>query len=186
MAQQVVTPSNLGAEFDLGILVPNKISVRLGTQAVTGIMRFASPGEFAAGTPGLAIQPSNIIGVFAPLASPTFTGAPAGPTPTAGDNSTKLATTAFVQEEIAGISPSSGTPFDEPLAVTALNTVAPLTNAPKAGARIWFSVNGEVVPNGAGLSATAPAKAVTVDPSPAGLGYDLQVGLDVLHVFYSY
>lgn len=32
----------------------------------------------------------------APLASPTFTGTPAAPTATAGDNSTKLATTAFV------------------------------------------------------------------------------------------
>jgi hypothetical protein len=32
----------------------------------------------------------------APLASPTFTGTPAAPTPTAGDNSTKIATTAFV------------------------------------------------------------------------------------------
>jgi hypothetical protein len=33
----------------------------------------------------------------APLASPVFTGTPAAPTPTAGDNSTKLATTAWVQ-----------------------------------------------------------------------------------------
>ena len=32
----------------------------------------------------------------APLASPTFTGVPAAPTATAGDNSTTLATTAFV------------------------------------------------------------------------------------------
>lgn len=33
----------------------------------------------------------------APLASPTFTGTPAAPTPSAGDNSTKIATTAWVQ-----------------------------------------------------------------------------------------
>jgi collagen triple helix repeat protein len=32
----------------------------------------------------------------APLASPTFTGTPAAPTPSPGDNTTKLATTAFV------------------------------------------------------------------------------------------
>lgn len=32
----------------------------------------------------------------APLASPTFTGTPAAPTPTAGDSTTKIATTAFV------------------------------------------------------------------------------------------
>ena len=33
----------------------------------------------------------------APIASPEFTGTPKSPTPTAGDNSTKIATTAFVQ-----------------------------------------------------------------------------------------
>ena len=36
----------------------------------------------------------------APLASPLFTGAPAGPTPAVGDNSTKLATTAYVNNEL--------------------------------------------------------------------------------------
>lgn len=37
----------------------------------------------------------------APLASPTFTGTPAAPTPTPGDNTTKVATTAFVAAAIA-------------------------------------------------------------------------------------
>jgi hypothetical protein len=36
-------------------------------------------------------------GIVAPLASPTFTGTPAGPTATLGTNTTQLATTAFVQ-----------------------------------------------------------------------------------------
>lgn len=35
-------------------------------------------------------------GTYAPLASPALTGTPSAPTPAAGDNSTKLATTAFV------------------------------------------------------------------------------------------
>jgi hypothetical protein len=38
----------------------------------------------------------------APLASPTFTGNPAAPTPTSGDNDTSLATTAFVQTAANG------------------------------------------------------------------------------------
>ena len=38
----------------------------------------------------------------APLASPAFTGTPTAPTPSSGDDSTKVATTAFVQGEIAG------------------------------------------------------------------------------------
>ncbi|WP_412506675.1 head decoration protein [Roseovarius sp. SYSU LYC5161] len=37
----------------------------------------------------------------APLASPSFSGAPTAPTPAGNDNSTKLATTEFVQNEIA-------------------------------------------------------------------------------------
>lgn len=37
----------------------------------------------------------------APLASPALTGAPTAPTPTAGDNSTKIATTAFVTAAVA-------------------------------------------------------------------------------------
>ena len=39
-------------------------------------------------------------GSFAPLASPGLTGTPTAPTPSAGDNSTKLATTAYVRSEI--------------------------------------------------------------------------------------
>lgn len=38
---------------------------------------------------------------YAPLASPTFTGAPTAPTPTPGDSSTKIATTGFVSNAIA-------------------------------------------------------------------------------------
>lgn len=40
-------------------------------------------------------------GLKAPLASPAFTGNPTAPTPTAGDNDTSLATTAFVTAAIA-------------------------------------------------------------------------------------
>lgn len=40
----------------------------------------------------------------APLNSPAFTGTPTSVTPSAGDDSTKIATTAYVQDEIAGIS----------------------------------------------------------------------------------
>ena len=40
---------------------------------------------------------------FAAVASPTFTGTPAAPTPTQGTNSTQIATTAYVQTELANI-----------------------------------------------------------------------------------
>lgn len=47
------------------------------------------------GTIGLAL--------YARLASPTFTGSPAAPTAALGDNTTKLATTAFVQKTLGGV-----------------------------------------------------------------------------------
>lgn len=40
---------------------------------------------------------------YAPLASPTFTGTPAAPTASTGTNTTQLATTAFVQQEITAL-----------------------------------------------------------------------------------
>ena len=40
---------------------------------------------------------------YAPLASPALTGTPTAPTATAGDNSTQIATTAFVTSAISGI-----------------------------------------------------------------------------------
>lgn len=51
----------------------------------------------------------------APLASPVFTGNPQAPTPTAGDNDTSLATTAFVQTAI------SNTGYSRVLAQTGAN-----------------------------------------------------------------
>lgn len=55
--------------------------------------------------PDFAATVTSSLALKAPLASPTFTGAPTAPTPTAGDNSTKLATTAYVD---AATSSSSG------------------------------------------------------------------------------
>jgi hypothetical protein len=42
----------------------------------------------------------DALALKAPLASPTFTGTPAAPTPSAADNTTKVATTAYVQGEL--------------------------------------------------------------------------------------
>jgi hypothetical protein len=52
----------------------------------------------------IAARASAISSAVAPLAttnSPSFTGAPLAPTPTVGDNSTKIATTAFVDASLA-------------------------------------------------------------------------------------
>lgn len=64
----------------------------------------------------------------APLASPTFTGDPKAPTPSASDNDTSIATTAFVTTAIANI-PDDGMVFVNSATATS-GTVAHVTNIP--------------------------------------------------------
>jgi hypothetical protein len=60
--------------------------------------------SFNSRTGAVVLTSADVTGVGgALLASPTFTGIPAGPTATAGDNSTALATTAFVHNAVASI-----------------------------------------------------------------------------------
>lgn len=66
-------------------------------------------GEGTGGAGGTATQILAIAGdVKANVNSPEFTGTPTAPTPTAGNNSTQLATTAFVQAAITAGSVSDG------------------------------------------------------------------------------
>jgi len=51
----------------------------------------------------------NVIETKAPINSPTLTGTPTAPTPTAGDNSTKIATTAFVTTHVSNALSNSPT-----------------------------------------------------------------------------
>lgn len=63
--------------------------------AVTAVTATAPLSSSGGSTPNLSIDLSP----YAPLFSPAFTGIPTAPTPTLSDNSTKLATTAFVQSQ---------------------------------------------------------------------------------------
>ena len=56
---------------------------------------------------------------YAPLASPKFTGTPTSPTPAANDNSTKVATTAFVGAAVTKLNAT----------ITAVNTSLDKTNS---------------------------------------------------------
>jgi microcystin-dependent protein len=53
--------------------------------------------------PNFATTITNLIGLKAPLASPAFTGTPTAPTQAAGNNSTRLATTAFVAAAVGAV-----------------------------------------------------------------------------------
>jgi hypothetical protein len=68
---------------------------------------------------------ATTVGTKAPIASPTFTGTPAAPTPAASDNSTKIATTAYVDAADALAVPKALVDAKGDLLVgTADNTVA--------------------------------------------------------------
>lgn len=87
------------------------------------------------GTVTLALTDVTSIG-GAPLAAPTFSGLVHAPTPTAGDNSTLVATTAFVDGAIAAIP-----------AAPAASTTTPLMDGTAAiGAGAMFARNDHVHP----------------------------------------
>jgi len=72
-------------------------------------VRLANQSEvFSGAFSSLTGRPTTLTGYgitdAAPLASPTFTGTPSGPTATSGTNTTQFATTAFVQSAISGFS----------------------------------------------------------------------------------
>lgn len=76
--------------------------------ALTGLSTVTSTVVAAADTILVAIGKLQAqITLRAPLADPTFTGVPAAPTPANGTNTTQLATTAFVQSQIASSVPAA-------------------------------------------------------------------------------
>ena len=96
----VTVPS--GMDFSLGIGSDNAFKCQLTSGAscmpagaVTSV--FGRTGAVVAGSGDYSV--AQITGAAA-LASPAFTGSPTAPTPGVGDNSTKLATTAYVRSEM--------------------------------------------------------------------------------------
>jgi hypothetical protein len=87
---------------------------------------------------GTAGNPTIACATCAPLNSPTFTGTPAAPTQTAGDNTTALATDAFVttaiNNAIAGVNPAVAV-----LAASTANVVGTYSNG-VAGVGATFTV----------------------------------------------
>lgn len=68
----------------------------------------AGVASFNTRTGAVVLTTADVTGAGgAPLASPAFTGVPTTPTPAPGDNSTKVATTAFVDAAIAAL-PTAG------------------------------------------------------------------------------
>ena len=79
----------------------------VGTQPVSGANTFSTApksSQDASGGTDLVrkSQVDSLLSAKASLASPTFTGSPTAPTAVAGTDSTQIATTAFVNQAIAG------------------------------------------------------------------------------------
>lgn len=94
--------------------VPTGISLGLSTLDASGTIPLAQiPAGFAnvwgsiTGTLADQTDLNSALGLKAPLLSPALTGSPTAPTPLTADNTTLIATTAFVKAQ--GYSPTTGT-----------------------------------------------------------------------------
>ena len=161
-------------DFDNFINIPSP-TITLGGD-VTGSGTMTELGDVTINTT------LSVTGTFAPLDSPAFIGSPTAPTATTGDNTTRIATTAYVQGEIASLGGGdvsvSGTPANNQLTVwTAADTVEGDSNLTWDGATL--AVTGNVEP---GADATYSLGAsnkqwqdIYIDGTiyQNGVGYDL-------------
>lgn len=81
---------------------------------------------------------NQALGAKAPLASPTFTGTPKAPTAASGTNTTQLATTAFVQQEIAASAEVFWATYNT-------TTEAEITAAVTAGKTVLCKISDEIL-----------------------------------------
>ncbi|HDV5234618.1 TPA: phage tail protein [Escherichia coli] len=135
---------------------------------------------------------------YAPKASPTFTGTPKAPTPAAGNNTTQVATTAFVQaaltalingapatldtlKEIAAAinnDPNFSTTINNALALKAPLSSPALTGTPTAPTAAQSVNNTQIATTAfvksaiAGMVGSAPAALDTLNELAAALGND--------------
>jgi len=85
----------------LGLALSSDLSAYLTTSAAASTYAPLASPTF---TGTVTIPAGASISGFAPLASPALTGNPTAPTQAAGNNSTRIATTAFVQQEVPAAS----------------------------------------------------------------------------------
>ncbi len=76
------------------------VTVESGTAQADSVWQLVTDGAIVLGTTALSFQ--NITNGLAKLASPAFSGTPTAPNPTQGDLSTRLATTSYVRNLVAG------------------------------------------------------------------------------------
>lgn len=119
--------STNSAAGNYGMTVGGEVQASSGSAAVTSV--FGRNGTVTAASGDYSV--GQVTGA-APLASPTFTGTPAAPTPVTSDNTTRLATTAYVQSQGYLTSNAVGSVFGRTGTITAASgdyTVSQVTGA---------------------------------------------------------
>jgi hypothetical protein len=125
----------------------------------------STPGDVVTftGTSGQLANSGTLLTSLAPLASPTFTGTPSGPTASPGTNTTQLATTAFVEAATSG-----GTPAFSNI-TTGTNTAATMTVG--TGGSLTFSGTGTVnASEVSGKALTGAGTAIPTGPTSTTVG----------------
>ena len=120
---------------------------------------------------------TNSLALKAPLADPALTGTPTAPTAAASTNTTQIATTAFVQQEIGGLTSYADSDVD-----THLNT----STASSGEVLSWNGTDYDWVAQsggGGGGASVTVSDAAPSNPSAGDLWFD-STGL-VLYVYYN-
>jgi hypothetical protein len=116
---------------------------------------------------------NTTLGTKADLASPAFTGVPTAPTPLTNDNSTTLATTAYVKANLSTVSAGTltGTTLASTITGSSLTSVGTITSGTWSGSVIGSNVggagavNGIMKANGSGVVTAAIAGTDFLTPS---------------------
>ena len=137
-----------------GVAVPagkSMIVFNTGTNVVEVVTALATGTVIPVANGGTGVTTSTGTGSVVLSASPTLTGSPLAPTQTAGDNSTKIATTAYVATAVTNATGSLGT-----MSTQNANNVA-ITGGTIAGTAITGGSVGSTTINNSSIGATTPA-----------------------------
>ncbi|WP_228780124.1 hypothetical protein [Aquiflexum lacus] len=145
------------------------------TGMVTSVGNVASLGSFTSANLSGAVTDETGTGTVVFSNSPTFTGAPLAPTPTGGDNSTKIATTAFVAAAASLVREVA----DE-FTATASQTSFTLTQTPSSNSKVKMYVNGVRISN---TAYSMSGNTLTYNPTNNG-AYALAAGDRIQMDFY--
>ncbi|MFA9189104.1 hypothetical protein AAGV33_11305, partial [Flavobacterium sp. FBOR7N2.3] len=145
------------------------------TGMVTSVGNTTSLGSFTSANLLAAVTDETGTGVVVFSNSPTFTGAPLAPTPTTGDNSSKIATTAFVTAAASLVREVA----DE-FTATDSQTSFTLTQTPSTNSKVKMYINGIRISNSA---YTVNENILTYNPTNNG-AYALSAGDRVQMDFY--